>query len=106
YIMQNNTGLDTSDFYDDGTQTFMHCYRVKAYSLAGRFESWSNEICFGFDPMLFVPNAFTPNGDFLNDQFSWYYASIKDFSIRIYDRWGELIYEADKPESYWNATYK
>lgn len=106
YVLQNNAGLDTLDSYNDGTKTFMQCYRVKAYSLDGNYESWSNEICFGFDPMLFVPNAFTPNGDYLNDQYSWYHASIKDFNIRIYDRWGELIYQASNPEAYWNALYK
>ena len=106
FVMQNNTGLDTSDFYDDGTKTYRHCYRVKATENSTGAVSWSNEICFGFDPLLFVPNAFTPNGDGKNDQYTWSYASIKTFSIDIYDRWGALIYSADDPEKFWDGFYK
>ncbi len=106
YVMQNNTGSDTTDFYDDGTETYRHCYRVKATEKTTGTVSWSNEVCFGFDPILYVPNAFSPNGDGINDRYTWSYASIKTFSINIYDRWGELIYSADDPADFWDGFYK
>ena len=106
FVLQRDAGLDTFDYYDDGTKTFQHCYRVKTIENVSGTVSWSNEICFGFDPLLFVPTAFTPNGDFINDQFTWYHASIRDFSIQIYDRWGERIYEADHANAYWDANYR
>lgn len=106
YILMRDAGQDTSDFYDDGTQTYQQCYRIKAIENSTGIESWSNEICFGFDPILYVPNAFTPNGDRINDEYTWYYASIKTFSIRIYDRWGEMIYEGDQPDDFWNGVYR
>jgi len=106
FMMQNNTGLDTTDFYDDGTETYRQCYRVKSTENTTGTVSWSNEICFGFDPLLFVPNAFSPNDDGTNDQYTWSYASIKTFSITIYDRWGEKIYTADSPEKFWDGVYR
>lgn len=106
FVLQKDHGLDTFDFYDDGTETFQQCYRIKTIENVSGTVSWSNEICFGFDPLLFVPTAFTPNGDQINDQFTWYHASIRDFSIQIYDRWGERIYEGDHANAYWNANYR
>lgn len=61
---------------------------------------------------LFIPNAFSPNGDGINDLFYVYgdagISKIKLF--RIYDRWGELIFEetniqANDPKSAWNGKF-
>lgn len=101
-----NMGQDSTAFFDDGEKTYRQCYRVKAYELNGNEVSYSNEICFNFNPILFAPSAFTPNDDGLNDQYTWSYASIKSFEIRIYDRWGELIYTGTKPDAFWNGVYK
>ncbi|MDX5320083.1 MAG: gliding motility-associated C-terminal domain-containing protein, partial [Bacteroidota bacterium] len=106
FQLVGDPSLDTSDFFNDGTKTFKYCYRVKSIELNTGVESWSNEICFGFKPILYLPNAFSPNGDRINDELTWYYASIKTFKLRIYDRWGELIYTADSPEEFWNGEYK
>ena len=46
------------------------------------------------EPEIYVPNSFTPNGDFTNPYFLPYMnESIKQFKIRIYNRWGEKVYE-------------
>lgn len=46
---------------------------------------------------MYVPTAFTPNGDGLNDQFfpQGYNIDEGDFKMMIYNRWGQLIYETD-----------
>lgn len=67
------------------------------------FQSLSNTISLIQEPNLFVPNAFTANGDALNDQFSWVPVFVKDFHIEIYSRWGELIFESDDKLSSWDG---
>lgn len=54
----------------------------------------------------FIPNAFTPNNDGLNDVFDIQGSNIQQRTITIYNRWGELIYEGDKNNVGWNGTYK
>ncbi|MSQ79917.1 MAG: hypothetical protein EXR21_09680, partial [Flavobacteriaceae bacterium] len=49
----------------------------------------SNKILFSFDPVVWVPNAFSPNEDRLNDLFQLKGGSLKHFEIHIYNRWGE-----------------
>lgn len=57
------------------------------------------------DIFFFIPNAFTPNGDGLNDQLkvvSKGYKSVKRF--QIYDRWGQLIFETRDLSNQWDGT--
>lgn len=58
------------------------------------------------DPRLFIPQAFSPNGDGVNDQLKLHYKYIDNFNIKIYNRWGEIIFERDDPESMWDGKYK
>ena len=58
------------------------------------------------DPRLFIPQAFSPNGDGVNDQLKLHYKYIDNFNIKIYNRWGEIIFERDDPESMWDGSYK
>lgn len=47
-------------------------------------------------PEYYFPNAFTPNGDLLNDLYSPYLTGITYIKLNIYDRWGELVYSAEE----------
>ena len=60
-----------------------------------------------FCPMtFFIPNAFTPNGDGLNDTFEPKMSNIETYKIMIFNRWGELIFEGNDPRFIWDGTYK
>ena len=55
---------------------------------------------------LYVPNAFSPNGDGLNDYFAtpgWY---IKEYHLTIYNRWGEKLFESNSLYHSWDGTYE
>ncbi len=56
------------------------------------------------DSPLFIPNCFTPNGDGKNDEFQVLVnGNCSDFSVNIFNRWGNLIFEGDS-ESAWDGT--
>ncbi len=55
---------------------------------------------------LYVPNAFTPNGDQLNDVFQIVENEFTLTHLTIYDRWGKLIYEAFSANGPWDATFR
>jgi gliding motility-associated-like protein len=52
-----------------------------------------------------VPNAFTPNGDGLNDVFKpVVYGSLASYNLTIYNRWGQMIFESRDPGKGWDGT--
>jgi gliding motility-associated-like protein len=55
----------------------------------------------------FIPNAFSPNGDGINDVFRMIglYKNIK-FSMMVYDRWGTLVFRSENMADAWDGTYK
>lgn len=57
-------------------------------------------------PSVFIPNAFTPNGDGLNDVFIPVVRNLKTFQINIFDRWGELIFTSEEMRPVWDGTHK
>lgn len=57
-------------------------------------------------PPVFTPNAFSPNGDGNNDVFLVYGEAIKKVELKIFNRWGELIFESNNQFSGWDGTYK
>jgi gliding motility-associated-like protein len=52
---------------------------------------------------VFVPTSFTPNGDGLNDVFLAKGSGISNFEMKIYDRWGELVYVSENIEFGWDG---
>jgi gliding motility-associated-like protein len=55
---------------------------------------------------IYVPNAFTPNGDGLNDNFFPKGQGIKSFNLEVYDRWGEKVFHTVDFYSYWDGTFR
>ena len=58
------------------------------------------------DPNIYIPEAFTPNGDNVND--TWYpkFKNIISGEIMIFNRWGELIYQINNINSGWDGFYQ
>jgi len=61
------------------------------------------------DPLLvWVPNTFTPNGDEFNTTWGATVsgpADLQDFRMRVFNRWGELVWETRDAASRWNGYY-
>ena len=59
------------------------------------------------EDLLFVPNAFTPNGDGLDDIFYVRARGIHELNyFRVFDRWGELLFETKDLSTGWDGTFK
>lgn len=58
----------------------------------------------GCDIKLSVPNAFTPNGDGLNDCFEIFVSEYESFHLLVFNRWGERVFESNDPTHCWSGT--
>jgi len=55
---------------------------------------------------VYVPNVFTPNGDGNNDVFYVYGYGIKVLILKVFNRWGEKVFESHDQLIGWDGTYK
>lgn len=55
---------------------------------------------------LFIPDAFTPNGDGLNDIFKPSSIGIKEYNFQIFNRWGESFFISKGAQDGWDGNYK
>ncbi|TAL57904.1 MAG: hypothetical protein EPN85_12900 [Bacteroidetes bacterium] len=87
-------------------------YCVTVYDANGCYDSAcvivTVELCSNAGT-LYLPNAFSPNGDGENDELQIYYglpACIEKFRLTLYNRWGEKIYQTTDAAFKWDGSYK
>ena len=68
------------------------------------FGSLSNTVTFTIPAKIFIPTAFTPNGDGSNENFKAKGIHIQEFNMVIYDRWGKPIFETNKIDDGWDGN--
>src|SRR4030095_9088605 len=56
------------------------------------------------DFSFYVPNVFTPNHDGVNEVFAGVGIGVKESTMYIYDRWGEIIFQSNSLETPWDGT--
>lgn len=64
--------------------------------------------CLVVDPVmtLYIPNVFSPNADGVNDSFFAKGEYIKEFQMRIFDRWGNMVFYSDDIDHHWDGKVK
>jgi gliding motility-associated-like protein len=62
-----------------------------------------HEVRINGEPTIFIPNAFTPDGNGMNDIFLPKMFGVREFSMTIYNRWGDLIFISNDSEIGWNG---
>lgn len=70
------------------------------------FTSATTDISVDNNLRFFIPDAFTPNGDGVNDEFRVYGEGFRNVSLLIFNRWGEKLFESFNQFEGWDATYK
>ncbi|WP_247232543.1 gliding motility-associated C-terminal domain-containing protein [Telluribacter sp. SYSU D00476] len=79
-------------------------YQIRVHSQNGSFISYSNQVFFRQEASLFLPDAFSPNGDGLNDVFAAKGILFESFQMLIYNRWGEVVYRSTDSSQGWDGT--
>ncbi len=102
-------GPNYTTIQQNPTHTFLDTGRVTVRLIvthpAGCKDSISRELDFRPVVTWFMPNAFTPNGDGINDDFfgKGYLEGATNFRMAIWNRWGELVFETTNPNDKWNG---
>lgn len=99
----NTSNLQHPTFYYPEAGTYPITLVVK--SDKGCVDTITKIIVVGEDFGIYIPNAFTPNGDGLNDFFQPKGFGIKDYELEIFDRWGERIFNTKVFEEGWDGKY-
>ncbi|MFK7984240.1 MAG: gliding motility-associated C-terminal domain-containing protein [Saprospiraceae bacterium] len=87
------------------------------YTVSGGGDFWIEVIdefgCIGADSLtliqqcptdLYIPNVFSPNGDNQNDEFTILGGDMQSMELKIFNRWGELLFESKQQEVGWDGT--
>lgn len=90
YSNKHNTFTDEKLNHETG----VFYYQVQATeNFPNSYTALSNTVELVQAPLLHVPNAFTPNGDGTNDTWNIVPVFVKEYHLKVYDRWGKLVFE-------------
>ncbi|PCH96868.1 MAG: hypothetical protein COB85_03130 [Bacteroidetes bacterium] len=102
------TSMDTIFTYvyaEEDTATYI--VQQIAINSYGCRDTFSLEVIIREDYIIFFPNAFTPNGDGINDFFIpkgiGLVSNIKSYKLSIFDRWGDKVFETEDVLEGWNG---
>ena len=110
YLWTPSTGLSNPNISNPvATPTISQKYIVLVTTASGCSNTDSVTVLSNLTASLarYMPNAFTPNGDGLNDCYglkNWLY--IKKMEFRIFNRYGEQVFATSNPGRCWDGTYK
>jgi len=84
-----------------------YCYQVSYLDECGNESVLSEEVCQQVPAraQVYFPNAFTPNGDGLNDIFLYKASLLESITFQVFNRWGELMFQTSQLDVGWDGTY-
>ena len=106
---QNNFSSFTEniEYLRDPNTTNKFCYYIRAIDNGdiNLNYSQSNTSCIFLEPVIYIPEAFTPNGDGKNDVFNVKFSfTPSKFELKIYNRWGNMIYSTTDYQKGWDGV--
>lgn len=101
----------TDEFSQDIYATDDICYYVRLVQPPGILypfpdTSYSNTLCFKYEPDIFIANTFSPNQDGLNEVWKpkvTFVIPLENYHFEVFDRWGKLMFETTDPQVGWNG---
>lgn len=58
------------------------------------------------EPFIYIPNGFTPNNDFQNDEFFVRSNILEEMNMKVFDRWGEKVFETSDVSNGWDGKFR
>jgi gliding motility-associated-like protein len=108
--LASTEGIFVDQLADSLFENGRYCYRVVAYEGVNTQyfftdSASSNMICLQAKPRIFIPNAFSPQGDKLNEVWKPHAVFIapEDYLLQLFDRWGRLIFRTTMPNDGWDG---
>lgn len=86
------------------TEPGEYCILLLATNDYGCIDSSRECVTIKPDYTIYVPNAFTPNGDGLNDVFLPLAQSVREYELIIYNRWGLKVFTSNELNLGWNGA--
>jgi gliding motility-associated-like protein len=95
-----------------GDQDYPVRFKLLSNKFCNEYDTIYKTVIFKVNPLEpidrpYIPNAFSPNNDNINDVFKIYFADRTvcpaAFKIQIFDRWGKILFESDDPSFQWKA---
>ena len=108
YIFNDGTLKNTANFnYTFNTDVAKTVYIMQLVSnVYGCRDSIIKQVDIKPAYVLYIPNAFTPNSDGLNDGFKAIGVGVAQFNLQVFDRWGALIFETNDINNSWDGSVK
>ncbi|NUM31579.1 MAG: gliding motility-associated C-terminal domain-containing protein [Bacteroidetes bacterium] len=94
-------GETTQKIFAD-KQTIYKVSVTNADGCTGNDEFEINDDCKSY---WYIPNSFSPNGDGLNDKYLPSFINCENYTLKIYNRWGEVVFETNDITEGWDGMY-
>ena len=118
--IQNNSSNEISWSWNFGNQTYSnnetptvfynqegkYTINLEVLNFEGCSDTISKSISVMNSLVLFIPNTFTPNGDFKNDVFNVSVLNYETFELNIYNAYGTTLFSTTDPAIGWDGKYK
>ncbi len=109
-ILETKSFGDNYDYNEDGRVLLSQKLRYRLRVLVNgadplRMPLYSNISEIMQSVRLTYPDAFSPNNDGLNDTFKIYSVFLKTFEVRVFNRWGQMVYFSNDPNQEWNGQF-
>jgi gliding motility-associated-like protein len=99
--------LSPTHYYPADTGSYM--VKLRVTTIHGCSDSISKPVIIGPDILVFIPNAFSPDGGGPLDNDGFHARvndGVKDYHMIIFSRWGEILWESKNPLEKWDGTYQ
>ncbi len=106
YFLPDGSMQTEPSFSYSNSDTGTHCIQLILATDYGCVDTAT--ACYRVIPeySLYIPNAFTPNGDGINDMFQIKGVGISDFDMTVFDRWGVLLFHSTDMQKGWTGHHQ